>query len=97
MPSRRTIALADPLSTGSTGITAVNPRWNPWIARAVSIGLAIARFLGTSSANTIVTSELMVSPIATATARPASGTPRRRAGRISRRSRARPGSRSRGW
>ena len=41
-------------------------RWKPWVARAVCIGLAIARFLGTSSAKTMVTTELTVSPIATA-------------------------------
>ena len=74
MPSRRTIALADPLSRriGSRMI-AVNMRWKPWVARAVSIGRAIARFLGTSSANTMVTSELTVSPIATATGLTAPG------------------------
>ena len=82
IPSRRTIALAEPLSSRiGSRITAVNMRWKPWVARAVSIGRAIARFLGTSSANTMVTSELIVSPIATATGRTApSGTPAARSG-----------------
>ena len=35
------------------------------MARAVSMGLAIAKFFGTSSAKTMVTIELSVSPIAT--------------------------------
>ena len=35
-------------------MTAVKPRWNRWVARAVSIGLASARFLGTSSPKIIV-------------------------------------------
>ena len=47
MPSRRTIALAEPLRIRiGRRITAVKMRWKPWVARAVSIGLAIARFFG---------------------------------------------------
>ena len=82
MPSRRTIAFAEPLSSRiGRRITAVNIRWKPWVARAVSIGRAMARFLGTSSAKTIVTTELTVSPMATATGATApSGTPRARRG-----------------
>ena len=68
MPSRRTIAFAEPFSTRiGPRITAVKIRWKPWVARAVSIGFAIARFFGTSSAKTIVTTELSVRPMATAT------------------------------
>ena len=77
IPSRRTIAFAEPLSSRiGTRMTAVNKRWNPWVARAVSIGRAIARFFGTSSAKTMVTTELTMSPMATASGRTApSGTP----------------------
>ena len=82
IPRRRTIALAEPLSTRiGPRITAVKRRWKPCVARAVSIGRAIARFLGTSSAKIIVTSELTVRPIATATGATAlSGSPAARSG-----------------
>ncbi len=66
MPRRRTIALAEPLSTRiGPRMRAVNRRWNPCVARAVSMGRAIARFFGTSSAKIMVTSELTVRPTAT--------------------------------
>ena len=55
MPSRRTKALAEPLSIRiGIRLTAVKPRWKRWVARAISIGLASARFLGTSSPKIIV-------------------------------------------
>ena len=82
IPRRRTIALADPLRTRmGPRITAVKRRWKPCVARAVSIGRAMAKFFGTSSAKIIVTRELIVSPIATATGCTAfSGSPRARTG-----------------
>ena len=77
MPSRRTNALAEPLSRRiGTRITAVNPRWKRWVARAVAIGLASARFLGTSSPKIIVAKVPTTRPIAAAIGAPQpSGTP----------------------
>ncbi len=55
IPRRRTTALAEPLSTRmGPRITAVKPRMNRWVAFAVTIGLASARFLGTSSPKIMV-------------------------------------------
>ncbi len=54
-PRRRTAAFADPLSSRiGSRIAAVNPRWKRWVARATPIGLASARFFGTSSPKIIV-------------------------------------------
>ncbi len=67
-PSLRTIALADPLSTRiGRRIAPVNGRIGSWVARAVAIGRAMARFLGTSSPNTIVSTVLTTKPRASAT------------------------------
>ena len=44
----------------------VNPRWKPWTALAVASGLAIARFFGTSSPNTIVAPVARISAIPSA-------------------------------
>ena len=61
IPSRRTSALAEPLSTRiGTGFTEVKVRWKSWVARATCIGRAIARFLGTSSPKIIVSKALRV-------------------------------------
>ena len=46
--------------------TAVKPRWKRWVARATAIGLASARFLGTSSPKIIVAMVPSVSPMPTA-------------------------------
>ena len=66
MPSRRTSALAELLSTRiGHRDTAVKPRMKPWVARAVSSGLARARFLGTISPKSIVRMVPSVRPMAT--------------------------------
>ena len=77
MPSRRTNALAEPLRTRiGPRMTAVNPRWKRWVARATSIGLASARFFGTSSPKIMVRMVPRVRPMPTATGVMApSGTP----------------------
>ncbi len=76
-PSRRTSALAEPLSSRiGTRFTDVKVRWTSWVARATCIGRAIARFLGTSSPKIIVSPALRVSAIVTETTRTAPpGTP----------------------
>jgi hypothetical protein len=76
-PSLRTAALAEPLRNRiGTRLTAVKPRMNRWVARAVCIGLAMARFFGTSSPKIIVRKVPSVRPIAVATGRTApSGIP----------------------
>ena len=76
-PSRRTSALAEPLSSRiSQPLAAVKPRWKPCVARAVSIGRAIAKFLGTSSPKSIVSTVLRISAMAIAIGRTApSGMP----------------------
>ena len=67
MPIRRRIAFAVLLRTEMIKPAArVNPRWKPWTALAVASGLAIARFFGTSSPNTIVTPVARMSAIASA-------------------------------
>ncbi len=100
IPRRRTMALALPLRMRiGRALAVVNVRMKRWVARAVSIGFAIAKFLGTSSPNTTVSAVLITRPRPMEIGRTqSSGTPRevrvrRRAGR----SRARPGSRSPGW
>ena len=77
MPRRRTTALAAPLSTLiGQALAKVKARWNPCVARAVSIGRAMARFLGTSSPKMIVRNVLRTRPVASAVGRtPDSGTP----------------------
>ena len=56
MPRRRTIALAEPLSTRiGPRHERVKPRMKPWVARAVASGRAMAMFLGTISPKIIVT------------------------------------------
>ena len=68
MPSRRTAAFAELLSRRiGRALTRVKVRWNSCVARAVSIGRAMARFLGTSSPKIMVSAELTVRAIATAT------------------------------
>ena len=41
----------------------MNVRWNSWVARAVSIGRAMARFFGTSSPKIMVRNVLRVRAI----------------------------------
>ena len=54
----------------------MNARWKRWVARATSIGLASARFLGTSSPKIIVRMVPTARPMPTATGVIApSGTP----------------------
>ena len=66
-PSRRTSALAEPLSSViGPAIAAVKNRIGAWVARAVPSGRAIARFFGTSSPKTIVTRVASTMPSATA-------------------------------
>ena len=56
MPRRRTIALAEPLSTRiGRLVSAVKPRMKPCVVRAVCSGRAMAMFLGTISPKIIVT------------------------------------------
>ena len=76
-PRRRTTALAEPLSSRmGIRMAAVNARMNRCVARAVCMGLAMARFLGTSSPKIMVRNVPSASPIAVATGRTApSGTP----------------------
>ena len=76
-PIHRSARFADRLRSTITGFVArVNPRWNPCTDRAVGSGLARARFLGTSSPNTIVTAVARISAAVTATPGAAvSGTP----------------------
>ena len=77
MPRRRTIMLADPLSARiGPRVSAVNPRMNPWVVRAVCSGRAIAMFLGT------ISPKIMVSTVPSTRPRPSasgettsSGTP----------------------
>ena len=62
-PRRRTTALAEPLSTRiGSRVAAVNARMTRWVARAVCIGLAMARFFGTSSPKIIVRKVPMSEP-----------------------------------
>ena len=64
MPRARTMALAEPLSSLIGQVfTVVKKRMKPCVARAVSIGLAIARFLGTSSPKIIVSVVPRASPM----------------------------------
>ncbi len=56
MPSRRRIQLAVPLVRKINGLVNIeNSNWGPATTRAVAIGLATARYWGTSSPNTIDT------------------------------------------
>ncbi len=67
MPSERTIAFAEPFSNRiGQVLSVVNARMKPWVARAVSIGLAMARFFGTSSPKIMVNVEPMARPSPTA-------------------------------
>ena len=76
-PSLRMKAFAEPFrSRMGTRMAAVKPRMKRWVARAVCMGLAMARFLGTSSPKIIVRNVPSSRPIAVATGRTApSGTP----------------------
>ena len=72
------MAFALPLSTRiGIALAVVNDRMKRWVARAVSIGLAIAKFFGTSSPNTTVSAVLITRPRPMEIGRTqSSGTPR---------------------